>query len=272
MPLIWTKTSGGGLVKWQPFKGTVHILEKWVGIKTLPNHTVLLRKHYKVLFREEQAHSELIFDPRYKAHKVKNVELPQKAEEVFHKITEMIEALSDEAPTGYDFKGTDRTLNSKSSPHDSADVRKYHQDSQGNMYRSDSEVKGQFISGKTHKNFKEGIESTLKKKTCLDKEQKLKEKSSDGNLHNASGKTGEKVPLESQNLFRKIHYMSQNRESLDNMAADEQGIMKFADRSQLNQVGISEVTFGDLLSSVDYSRILENKPTPPKGEGSELAG
>ena len=233
-----------------------------------------MRKHYKVLFREEEARSELIFDPRYKAHKVKNVELPSKAEEVLHKITEMIEALSDEAPTGYEFKGTDRTINSKSSPHDSADVRKYHQDSQGNMYRSDSEVKGQFISGKTHKTFKDGIESTFSKKNpqCLDKEQQLKEKSSDGNLHNALGKTGEKVPLESHNLFRKIHYMSQNRESLDNMAADEQGIMEFADRSQLNQVGISEVTFGELPNGVDYSRMLENKPTPPNSDGSELIG
>lgn len=243
-----------------------------VGIKTLPNHTVLMRKDYKVLFREEDARSELFFGRWQKAHKVENMEFPTKPNEIFHKVTEAIEALSDEAPTGLSFKGTDRNLNGKSNGDDSADVRKYHEDSQGNKYRSDSEVKGQLISGKTHKNFKEAVKSTLKSKKCLDKKQKLKENTSDGNLYNASGKTGEKVPLESETLFRKFHYLSQNRESLDNMAADEQGIMEFADRSQLNQVGISHVTFGDCLNNAHHSRMLENKPTPPKGEGSELTG
>ena len=259
--------------KWQAFKGTVYIFEKMLGIKTLPNHTVLMKKQYKVLLREEEVNSELISGRWHKAHEIKNMEFPKDLNQSMNKITEAIEALSDEAPTGLSFKGTDRTLNSKSNGDDSADVRKYHEDSRGNKYRSDSEVKGQFTSAKIHKNFKDGIESTLrKKKTCLDKKQKLKENTSDGNLHNASGKTGEKVPLESQSLFRKIHYMSQNRESLNNMAADEQGIMEFADRSQLNQVGISEVMFGEFPNRIHYSRMLEYKPTPPKGEGSELVG
>ena len=258
--------------KWQAFKGTVHIFEKMLGIKTLPNHPVLMKKQYKVLFREEEVNSELISGRWHKAHKIKNMEFPKDLNQSMNKITEAIEALSDEAPTGLSFKATDRTLNGKSNGDDSADVRKYHQDSQGNTYRSDSEVKGQFISAKTHKNFKEAVKSTFKNKKCLDKKQKLKENTSDGNLHNASGKIGEKVPLESQTLFRKFHYLSQNRESLDNMAADEQGIMEFADRSQLNQVGISEVMFGEFPNRIHYSRMLENKPTPPKCDGSELAG
>lgn len=245
-----------------------------LGIKTLPNHTVLMKKQYKVLLREEELSSELSSTQWHKVHKIKNMEFPKDLNQSMNKITEAIEALSDEAPSNLEYRGTDRTLNSKSNGHDSADVRKYHRDSEGNPYRSDSEVKGQFISAKIHKNFREGVESAFDKKKpqCLDKKQELKENISDGNLHNASGKTGEKVPLESQNLFRKFHYMSQNRESLDNMAADEQGIMEFADRSQLNQVGISEVMFGGFPNRIHYSRMLENKPTPPKGEGSELVG
>ena len=260
--------------KWQAFKGTVYVFEKMLGIKTLPNHTVLMKKKYKVLLREEEVNSELSSARWHKVHKIKNMELPKDINQSMNKITEAIEALSDEVPSNLEYRGTDRTLNSKSNGDDSADVRKYHQDSQGNMYRSDSEVKGQLISAKTHKTFKGGIESTFSKKNlqCLDKEQKLKESTSDGNLHNASGKTGEKVPLESQNLFRKIHYMSQNRESLDNMAGDEQGIMEFADRSQLNQVGISEVMFGGLPNRAHYSKMLEYKPKFPKGEGPELVG
>lgn len=245
-----------------------------LGIKTLPNHTVLMKKQYKVLLREEEVNSELVSGRWHKAHKIKNMEFPKDVNQSMHKITEAIEALSDEAPSNLEYIGSDRTLNSKSNGRDSADVRKYHQDSTGEWHRTDSEVKGQFISAKTHKDFREGVESVFDKKNpqCLDKEQQLKENTSDGNLHNASGKTGEKVPLESQTLFRKFHYLSQNRESLDNMAADEQGIMEFADRSQLNQVGISEVMFGGLPNRAHYSKMLEYKSKFPKGEGPELVG